>query len=127
MLEGYCLFALEAEADLEAAQGCERFPGLHDRLFHNEHSITTLCYEASAVPCWRVTACLPLKRRRMRSKNSGSAPNKAAIVVIRIGRKRSWHASKMASVVDLPCSRSATRAKSIIMIAFFFTMPMSRM
>ena len=33
----------------------------------------------------------------------------------------------MASVVVLPCSRSATRAKSIIMIAFFFTMPISRM
>ena len=33
----------------------------------------------------------------------------------------------MASVVVLPCSRSATSAKSIIMIAFFFTMPISRM
>ena len=32
----------------------------------------------------------------------------------------------MASVVVFPCSRSATRAKSIIMIAFFFTMPISR-
>jgi len=60
-------------------------------------------------------------------KANGSAPNNAAMVVIRIGRKRSMQASKIASDVDLPCSRSATRAKSIIMIAFFFTMPMSKM
>ena len=33
----------------------------------------------------------------------------------------------MASSGDFPSSRSATRAKSIIMMAFFFTMPMSRM
>ena len=33
----------------------------------------------------------------------------------------------MASRVDLPSSRSACSAKSIIMMAFFFTMPMSRM
>ena len=35
------------------------------------------------------------------------------------------HASKIASRGVLPCSRSATSAKSIIMIAFFLTMPMS--
>ena len=33
----------------------------------------------------------------------------------------------MASWEFLPSVRSAARAKSIIMIAFFFTMPMSRM
>jgi len=33
----------------------------------------------------------------------------------------------MASSGDLPPSRSASRAKSIIMMAFFLTMPMSRM
>ena len=58
---------------------------------------------------------------------SGSAPNSAAIVVIKIGRKRSMHASKIESRVDLCSCRSATNAKSIIMIAFFFTMPISRM
>ena len=57
---------------------------------------------------------------------SGSAPSIAAIVVIRIGRKRSRHASKIASRVESPRARSASSAKSIIMIAFFFTMPISR-
>jgi hypothetical protein len=33
----------------------------------------------------------------------------------------------MASTGGSPWSRSACRAKSIIMMAFFFTMPMSRM
>ncbi len=32
----------------------------------------------------------------------------------------------MASREDSPWSRSATRAKSMIMMAFFFTMPISR-
>ena len=32
----------------------------------------------------------------------------------------------MASIGGRPCSRSACRAKSIIMMAFFSTMPMSR-
>ncbi len=58
---------------------------------------------------------------------SGSALNSAAAVVIRIGRKRSRQAWKMASRGDLPAWRSASSAKSIIMIAFFFTMPISRM
>ncbi len=57
---------------------------------------------------------------------SGSPPSSAAIVVIMIGRKRSKHAWWIASRGDLPCSRSASSAKSIIMIAFFFTMPISR-
>ena len=56
---------------------------------------------------------------------SGKAPKSAAIVVIRIGRKRSMHASKIASRRVILPSRSASRAKSIIMIAFFFTMPIS--
>ena len=55
---------------------------------------------------------------------SGRPPSSAAIVVIMIGRKRSSEAWKIASSGDLPCSRCASSAKSIIMIAFFFTMPM---
>ena len=47
------------------------------------------------------------------------------MVVIRIGRKRSRQASWIAARGDLPCSRSASSAKSIIMIAFFFTIPIS--
>ncbi len=35
-------------------------------------------------------------------------------------------ARNTASRADMPCSRSAESAKSIIMIAFFFTMPISR-
>ncbi len=58
---------------------------------------------------------------------SGSAPSMAASVVIMIGRKRSRQASKIASREFMPCSRSAASATSIIMIAFFFTMPISRM
>ena len=58
---------------------------------------------------------------------SGIAPNSAARVVIRIGRKRSKAARKMASRGLIPWCRSASRAKSIIMIAFFLTMPISRM
>ena len=57
---------------------------------------------------------------------SGSAPKKAASVVIRIGRKRSMAASKIESSVLMPCSRSASSAKSIIRMAFFFTMPIKR-
>ena len=58
---------------------------------------------------------------------SGSAPSSAAIVVIMIGRKRSRQAWKMASRGAIRCSRSASIAKSIIRMAFFFTIPMSRM
>ncbi|MET3252310.1 hypothetical protein ABIA29_002554 [Bradyrhizobium japonicum] len=58
---------------------------------------------------------------------SGSAPNSAASVVIMIGRKRRRHACTIASFGDIPCPRSASSAKSIIMIAFFLTMPISRM
>jgi len=54
----------------------------------------------------------------------GKAPNNAAIVVIGIGRKRNRHASKIASYGIFPSLRCACRAKSIIMMAFFFTMPM---
>ena len=59
------------------------------------------------------------------SKASGTAPNSAASVVIMIGRNRSRQACTMASRGDMPCSRSASSAKSIIMMAFFFTMPIS--
>ena len=43
-----------------------------------------------------------------------------------IGRKRSRQASKIASRGSMPCVRSASSAKSIIMMAFFLTMPISR-
>ncbi len=58
---------------------------------------------------------------------SGRAPSRAAIVVIMIGRNRNRQAWRMASSGDMPCWRSASSAKSTIMIAFFLTMPMSRM
>ncbi len=45
---------------------------------------------------------------------------------MRMGRKRSSEALRIASRVESPSSRSATMAKSTIMIAFFFTMPMRR-
>jgi len=54
---------------------------------------------------------------------SGSALNSAASVVMRIGRKRSRQAWKIASSGGWCPSRSASSAKSIIMIAFFFTIP----
>ncbi len=50
----------------------------------------------------------------------------AASVVIMIGRKRRRQASRIASTGFAPRVRSASIATSIIMIAFFFTMPMSR-
>ena len=49
------------------------------------------------------------------------------MVVMRIGRKRSRQACRIASTGGKPSSRSASSAKSIIMMAFFFTMPISRM
>ena len=58
---------------------------------------------------------------------SGMPANKAAIVVIRIGRKRARHASKIASADDRPRLRSASSAKSTIMMPFFLTMPINRM
>ena len=56
---------------------------------------------------------------------NGRAPNKAAIVVIRIGRKRNMQASKMESIGFFPSLRSTSSAKSIIIMAFFLTIPMS--
>ena len=59
-------------------------------------------------------------------KASGIAPNSAAIVVIMMGRKRSWQAEKIASSALFFPSRCSPRATSTIMMAFFFTMPTSR-
>ncbi len=59
------------------------------------------------------------------SSASGSAPNRAASVVIMIGRKRSSDASTIDSRGERPRVRSASSAKSIIMMAFFLTMPIS--
>ena len=44
-----------------------------------------------------------------------------------IGRNRSRQAAWIASCGAMPCSRSASSAKSTSMMAFFFTMPISRM
>ena len=55
----------------------------------------------------------------------GSVPMSAASVVIMMGRKRTTQPSKMAWAGAWPCFLCASRAKSIIMIAFFFTMPTS--
>jgi hypothetical protein len=57
----------------------------------------------------------------------GTPPSSAHIVVIKIGRKRSRHASWIASSVLSPRSRSPTSAKSTSMMPFFLTMPISRM
>lgn len=54
-------------------------------------------------------------------------PRRAAIVVIIIGRKRLSEASKIACSGRSPRVRSASKAKSIMMIAFFLTIPMRRM
>ncbi len=76
---------------------------------------------------WRCRAAGAARRRRRRRCASGTAPSSAARVVIMIGRKRS-----SAGAVDRLARRScpsrarASRAKSIIMIAFFLTMPISR-
>ena len=58
---------------------------------------------------------------------SGRAAPSAAKVVIRIGRTRSIAAWWIASRAGFPSVRSASIAKSIIMIAFFFTMPINSM
>jgi len=57
---------------------------------------------------------------------SGKAPSAAARVVIRMGRKRSKHASRTASTALKPRERSASSAKSMINIAFFLTIPINR-
>ena len=54
----------------------------------------------------------------------GTAPSAAARVVMMIGRKRMRAASRIAVSASTP-SRRRTSAKSIIMIAFFFTMPIN--
>ena len=57
----------------------------------------------------------------------GNAPKMAAKVVIMIGRKRVNAASYMASREFMPLVRMLSKAKSIIMIPFFLTMPISKM
>ena len=69
-----------------------------------------------------------LRRRCPCRAPAAAPPSSAAMVVIMIGPE-----AQQARLVDrlvaatCPRSRSASSAKSIIMIAFFFTMPMSRM
>ena len=68
---------------------------------------------------WRSSAPAP------RPSAIGSAPIIAASVVIMIGRRRSRQAWRIASCGGRPWLRCASSAKSIIMIAFFLTMPIS--
>ena len=69
---------------------------------------------------WRISTPAPV------ASISGSAPKMAAMVVIMMGRKRVRQAWKIASRGASPCVRSASSAKSTIMMAFFLTMPISR-
>src|SRR5882724_950769 len=69
---------------------------------------------------WRSSAPSPVPSA------SGTAPKMAASVVIRIGRRRRLAARKIAGAAVTPLLRSPSIAKSIIMIAFFLTMPISR-
>ncbi|CFP36134.1 Uncharacterised protein [Bordetella pertussis] len=57
---------------------------------------------------------------------SGKAPKMAAMVVIMMGRKRVRQARRIAARASRPSRRSASSAKSTIMMAFFLTMPISR-
>ena len=54
-------------------------------------------------------------------------PTKAAMVVIMIGRNRTRQASTIASAGWVPWARCLSTAKSIIMMAFFFTIPINMM
>ena len=65
-------------------------------------------------------------RARARAERDRQRATSAAIVVIMIGRKRTCAASTIASAGGLCSLRSASSAKSIIMIAFFFTMPIEQ-
>jgi hypothetical protein len=56
----------------------------------------------------------------------GRAPNSAQSVVTVMGLNRRMQAWMMACLGDIP-PRSAVSAKSIIMMAFFLTMPIKRM
>ena len=68
---------------------------------------------------WRSEAPWPMPMA------NGTAPSTAAAVVIMIGRSRSTAASWMACRGSIP-SRCWRMATSIIMIAFFLTMPINR-
>jgi len=57
---------------------------------------------------------------------SGTAPSKAVSEVIRIGRKRNRQTSQTAFRGDKPRCW-ACKVKSTIMIAFFLTIPISKM
>src|SRR5213593_4474062 len=57
---------------------------------------------------------------------SGTPPSSAAIVVMMIGRKRRSEACSIASRAGRPWERCASSAKSIIMMAFFMTIPINR-
>jgi hypothetical protein len=66
-----------------------------------------------------------ISRRRRSSSASGSAPSMAAMVVIMIGRNRRGRLRRSPRG-GMSRVRSASNAKSIIRMAFFLTMPISR-
>ncbi len=55
---------------------------------------------------------------------SGSTPRMKAIEVIRIGRKRRWQASSVASTRPLPCA-CRSLANSMMRMAFFADRPIT--
>ena len=74
-----------------------------------------------AIPSgWRISQPSPVASIR------GRVPSSAAMLVIRMGRKRRRAAVTMASAGASDCWCSADRAKSIIRMVFFITTPTSR-
>ena len=83
-------------------------------------SCETTSPPTTAMPSgWRSSALAPAPSA------IGSAPMSAAMVVIMIGRKRSRQASRIASQRRHARRAAGPSATSIIMIAFFLTMPIS--
>ncbi len=67
------------------------------------------------------------RRARAHADGDGSVLATAETVVIMIGLNRTLAALMIAAIGSRFSDRSAAIAKSIIMIAFFFTMPISMM
>ena len=93
----------------------------------NERTIYSLPLQASwEVDLWgRIRRLVESGDAATAASASGTAASSAAMVVIMIGRKRTMQAWKMALSAARSPRRCASMAKSIIMMAFFLTMPMS--
>ena len=84
-----------------------------------ERNVEAIMPPATVVPTeLRAAAPAPV------AKANGSTPRMKAIEVMRMGRKRMRAASRAASVMLRPCSRSCS-ANSTIRIAFFAARPTS--